>query len=170
MTEEKDQQKKTHDGITSIIGCLGVGFALLCIGIAFMFIMCANVGPGTDDFEAELCGGYLLFRSSVHQIIVVPPTRIWNDTTPHIPTKVVEIGHDKRFIIAKRNELERRYPDDPNSTYMQPAHDVFDYWILDTSIPEVYGHLTQEEFTQKRHALGVPDNIVLKDVYKFRKK
>ena len=126
------------------------------------------IGPGVSDFSAELCGDYSIFRSSAHQIVILH--RSYQYAAPIIPTKVVEVGHDNRFVIAKRNALERRSPDNPNDTYMQPTHDIFDYWILDTRIPKVYGPLTQEEFTQKRQELDVPDNVVMKDVYEYRPK
>jgi len=152
--------------------CLVSVFVLLGLAIIFVFTMCSNspmivFGPGAGDFSAKLCGDYLLFRTSAYHIIISPQN--CDSTTPIIPTQVVEVGHDERFIIAKRNELERRSPNDPNDTYMQPTCDVFDYWILDTHIPKVYGSLTQEEFVQKRQELGVPDNVVMKDVYEYRK-
>ena len=151
-------------------GCLIVALIVLCLAIVFIFTTCSNmpmIGPGVQDFHAKLCGDYSIYRSSAYHIMISPGS--YNDTIPHIPTKVVEVGHDNRFIIAKRNELERRSPNNPNDTYMQPTPDIFDYWILDTKIPKVYGPLTQEEFVQKRQELGVPDNVVMKDVYEYQK-
>ena len=100
--------------------------------------------------------------------MVIPSTGSWNDTIPTIPANVVELGHDKRFILAKRNELKRRNPDDPNDPYMLPDPGVFDYWILDTRTPIVYGPFTLDEYTAKRTELGVPNRIKLKDVNAYR--
>ena len=89
-------------------------------------------------------------------------------STPIIPSKVVDVGHDDRFIIAKQNVLRRRSPNDPKDTYMEPDRNKFQYWILDTSRPEVYGALTAMAFDEKRKELGVPEGIRMKDVYAYR--
>ena len=92
----------------------------------------------------------------------------WNDSIPTIPTKVIECDADKRFIIAKRQGLKRRSPNNPNDTYEEPDTRVVDYWILDTSAPKVFGPLTLNEFNDQRKVLAVPSSLVLKDVYSFR--
>jgi hypothetical protein len=143
--------------------CLFALVAFLTTGCDMGFI-----GPGTADFITELCGGYSVYRTSAHQIMIAP-TSGWNDSTPIIPEKVCELGHDHRFIVAKQNHLKRRSPDNPQDTYMEPNPGVFSYWILDTVGPAVYGPLTMEKFLQKRQELGVPDSITLKDVYEYRK-
>jgi hypothetical protein len=50
------------------------------------------IGPGMADFSAPLCGKYHLIRSSSHQIQVSPMG--YGSSTPIIPVKVVELGHD----------------------------------------------------------------------------
>ena len=124
-------------------------------------------GCGWSDFSAELCGGYYVYASSAHQIHVSPSS--WNSETQRIPEKVVDLGHDDRFIIAKQNHLKRRSPNNPSDTYMEPDPGVYSYWILDTSIPKAYGPLTEEEFKKTRKDLGVPSKLAMKDVYSFRK-
>ena len=71
-------------------------------------------------------------------------------------------------MIAKRQGLKRRSPNNPNDTYEEPDPLVFDYWILDTRTPKVYGPLTVEQFTAKITELNVPSSLRLKDVYSFR--
>jgi hypothetical protein len=126
-----------------------------------------TVGPGAEDFSVQLCGDYYVHRTSVHQIKVSPMS--WRDDTPIIPVKVVELGYDKRFIIAKQNHLKRRSPHDPLDTYMEPNVGVFSYWILDVIIPVAYGPLSQAEFDNKRKTIGVPHSLAMKDVYSYRK-
>ena len=167
INTEIKKAKLGNANIRYLIVLLG----LLSMAIIFMVNVRSSrfdfpmIGPGMQDFHAELCGDYLIWRSSANHIIISR-----RNCVESIPTKVVEVGHDSRFIIAKRNELERRSPNNPDDTYMQPTPDIFDYWILDTSIPKVYGPLTQEEFAQKRQELDIPDNVELKDVYEYRKK
>ncbi len=64
--------------------------------------------------------------------------------------------------------MKRRSPNDPNDTYEEPDPSAFDFWILDTSAPKVFGPMTQPEFDAKRQELGVAATIALKDVYSFR--
>jgi hypothetical protein len=118
------------------------------------------------DFSTQIAGDYYIHRTSAHQIIIAP--RSGSDETPVIPTKVVECDFDSRFIIARQQELQRRNLN-AQDIYMEPAPGKFHYWILDVHAPTVYGPFTLEEFTGQRKILGVPDHLVLKDVYSFRK-
>ena len=136
------------------------GFALL----AFLYYF-GLIGCGGSDFTSELCGGYYVYETSTHQVHVSSSS--WNSDTPRIPEKVVDLGHDDRFIIAKQNHLKRRNLR-PSDTYMEPDPGVYSYWILDTSIPKVYGPLTEEEFKKTRRDLGVPVELEMKDVHSFR--
>lgn len=61
---------------------------------------------GAGDFSAKLCGDYYIHCTSAHQIHVSP--KFWSPDTPKIPPKVVELGHNDRFIIARQNHLKRR--------------------------------------------------------------
>lgn len=92
----------------------------------------------------------------------------WSPDTPIIPTKVIEIDHDDRFVIAKQQLLERRSPNNPNDTYEQPKPNAFQYWILDLGQPAVYGPLSVGEFDAERKRLGVPTKLRLHDVYDYR--
>lgn len=124
------------------------------------------VGPGLADFSRKIAGDYCIYRTSAHQIMIAPESG--SDETLMIPTKVVECDFDSRFIIARRQELQRRSPNDPNDTYMEPVPGKYDYWILDAKTPKVYGPFTLEQFTLRRQSLGVPEKLILKDVCAFR--
>jgi hypothetical protein len=116
------------------------------------------------DFTARLCGDYYVAQGSAHDTEVSLVN--WNHEVPFIPAKVVELGHDERFIIARQNHLKRLSPD---STYMTPEPGVFSYWILDASIPKAYGPLTEDEFRSKRQELSIPEELTLKDVDSYRR-
>lgn len=119
------------------------------------------------DFSADLVGGYAIHRTSGHQVQISPgayePTK-----TPIIPTKVLMCITYERLILAKRQGLKRRSPNDPNDLYEEPDPDVIDYWILDTSVPQVFGPMSLEQFKAKRLVLRVPESAKLKDVDEFR--
>ncbi|MCL1909633.1 MAG: DUF3997 domain-containing protein [Kiritimatiellaeota bacterium] len=154
------------------------GFVILGFGLYFTIKYAIRgciasgdwmIGPGVQDFTAELCGNYSIWRTSAHYIKISPASGRYNESTPIVPEKVVEVGHDDIFIVAKRNDLRRRGLN-PNDNYMEPAPGVFDYWILDTSVPEVHGPMTLDEYAQKRQELGISENVGLKDIYEYRKK
>src|SRR5665213_2296891 len=52
-----------------------------------------------SDFAAPLVGNYQLVRTSAHQVTIVP-IGAWGEGTPTIPSKVVEVAFDDRFILA----------------------------------------------------------------------
>ena len=124
------------------------------------------IGPGHSDFSADLAGDYKLHRSSAHQVMISPDG--WSSDTPIIPTKVLECAVDRHLILAKRQGLKRRSPNNPNDTYEEPDPTVIDYWILDTSTPQVFGPMSEDEFKRKRRELGVSEKIELKDINSFR--
>ncbi|MCC5828898.1 MAG: DUF3997 domain-containing protein [Phycisphaeraceae bacterium] len=123
-------------------------------------------GPGVHDFSAPLSNGYLIHRTSAHQIMVAPSG--WNSSTPIIPAKVFELGHDAPWVIARQQQLRRRSPNDPNDTYQEPEPGAFSFWILNTSTPGVWGPLTEQQFAAKRVELRIDPALQLRDVYDYR--
>ena len=121
---------------------------------------------GQADFDATLPHGYTLWRSSAHQIAVEQGSSLGTG----IPPKVVELGHNNDFIIAKQNHLRRRNEGTPSDTYEEPEPGVFSFWILDLRPSQVktFGPLTENEFAAKRSELGVPQDLKLRDVYEYR--
>lgn len=142
-----------------------LAIAVVAMTVVF-FYFATHFGPGSFDFSVKIAGGYYIHRTSSHQIMIAPEA--WNDSVPTIPTKVIECGTDKRFIIAKREGLKRRSPNNPKDTYEEPDPNVIDYWILDTAVPKVFGPLTLDQFNDKRKLLEVPTALTLKDVCSFR--
>ena len=125
-------------------------------------------GPGSADFGAELIGDYELWRSSsLH--VTITPKGIVSQSSPMVPPKVLECGFDDRFILAKRQGVKRRNPDDPQDTFEIPDESVVDYWIIDTKKPpKAYGPLSEAEFASRRLKLGVSSSISLKSIDAYR--
>jgi len=138
----------------------------LLLGLCLLFIFKDGFGPGVADYEYSLSGDYRLVRSSAHNIKVIPYS-IYQSTTPIIPAKVTEIAWDNQYILAKRQGLKKA-SNDPQISYLEPDRSVEDYWILDTSIPQVYGPMPTEEFKRKRLELNISDNLILQPVYKYK--
>ncbi len=144
----------------SIIGLVIVLLSLVA-GIALM-----GYGQSHADFSARLAGEYSLWRKSRNDISISPP--VIYSGTPVIPGKVVACDFDKRFVIAKQQDLQRTGPGDPNDEPIGQGSGTYHFWILDASIPKVYGPLSESEFKSWRKSLGVPGNLRLRDVDRFR--
>jgi hypothetical protein len=132
-------------------------FLLLVLAAA-----CEPLGPGPEDFQYPLAGEYLLFRSSAEQIQISPES--YGSKTPIIAPKVVEVAWSDRFILAKRQALKAR-GGFPGDDLQVPVDGKFDFWILDTAAPKVYGPFDEPAFRARRAELGVPTGLRLKDVY-----
>jgi hypothetical protein len=154
-----------NSNIRQMIRCLIVAVTFSLLGGCD--VPTTPIGPGHADFSAKLVGDYFVHRTSANQIMIAP--QVWNDSTPTVPTIVIECAIDRHLVLAKRQGLKRRSSNDPTDhTYGEPDASVFDYWILDTSAPKVFGPMTRPEFDTKRSELGVPDAVALRDVYSFR--
>lgn len=110
-----------------------------------------------SDFAVPLVGNYQLVRTSAHQVSIVPVGG-WSEGTPIIPSKVVEVAFGDRYILAKRQHLKPR----SNSGVEEPV-DEFDYWILDTAAPALYGPLDEPAYADKRKELAVANSLQLRD-------
>jgi hypothetical protein len=136
--------------------------------IAFSTLIIFIYGcPGRSDFCTKLCGDYYILRTSAQHIQVSPMS--FDDNTPMIPIKVVELGHNQKFIIAKQKHINQGSFNNRKGTYKKPNPGVLDYWILDVTIPKVYGPFSSKEFYKKRTELKVPRGLKMKDVYKYKK-
>ncbi|OGV64698.1 MAG: hypothetical protein A2283_15870 [Lentisphaerae bacterium RIFOXYA12_FULL_48_11] len=121
-----------------------------------------SVGPGSSDFRTVLAGTYAINRTSPQDITI-------SGGRSRIADIVVECNTDGRFIIAKRQGLRRRSPNDPKDTFEEPDPNLFDYWILDTVSEILVGPLSLDEFKTKRTELGIQTSLELKDVESFNK-
>jgi hypothetical protein len=74
---------------------------------------------------------------------------------------VTACATDGRYILAKRQDTRKTFLEDPNITFDELDPESADYWILDTQKTEVFGPLSEGEFTAKRRQLGIPDSIKL---------
>jgi hypothetical protein len=124
-------------------------------------------GPGVLDYSYDLSGGYRVFRSSSHQITVVPQPGPHEGTLPTIPPEVVEIAWDDSFILAKQQALKPRARDD---AYELPVPDHFRYWILVLKRPIALGPLSEGEFQAKRLELGIDHRLQLREVGSFARR
>ncbi len=139
-------------------------FILIAILLLTTTISC--FGPGMQDYSTDLTGGYAIQRTSAHYITITP-TDGYNSEIVIIPSKVLRVNIYKHFIIAERQGLKRRSPNDSLDTYEIPDESVKDYWILNTSKNYVLGNLKFATFQKKLDSLNIPNNIELINVYEY---
>ncbi|WP_396149829.1 DUF3997 domain-containing protein [Flavobacterium sp.] len=139
---------------------------LLFISVLFLQTIISCFGPGVQDFSTDLTGNYAIFRNSAHEIKITPKDG-WNDKTAIIPSKVLKVNVYENFIIAERQGLKKRSPNDSLDSYEIPDEKVRDYWILNTSKNYVIGNLKFNTFQKKLDSLSIPKDIKLIDVYSY---
>jgi len=138
---------------------------LFLISILFLSII-SCFGPGVQDFSTDLINNYSINRTSSHNIMITPKDG-WNDKIATIPTKVLKVNVYENFIIAERQGLKKRSPNNSQDTYEIPDEIIKDYWILNTSKNYVLGNLKFSTFQKKLDSLNIPKNIKLIDVYDY---
>lgn len=141
-------------------------FKIFQISILLLTINTSCFGPGIQDFSTQLTGNYSIFRTSAHNITVTPNDG-WNDTIAIIPSKVIKVNVYGNFIVAERQGLKRRTPNDKLDSYKIPDEKVKDYWILNTTKNYLIGNLSFSDFQKKLDSLNIPKNIELIDVYEY---
>lgn len=121
----------------------------------------------TRNHETLLSGGYILSASSANDISI-RPRRVFSLSEPHIPAKVVALGWNERFIIAKQHPLRSiGAPVVANGGRIQQVgiyYSITNYWILDTGVPEIHGPFSNSEYLRQREALGVPVQVEMSSV------
>lgn len=155
---------------TYLIGFLETGkirgtrsIVLSCI--AMLIIFTAGCGPGSSDYIFDVADGYVLSRTSSHQVFIYPKGAGSVDR-PHIPAKIIKIAWNNRYVLAMQQGLKRRSIDNPQDTYEIPDSKVVNYWILDAEINRVYGPLTLNDFEVLKITLKIPDGMRLQSVGK----
>lgn len=144
----------------------------MTIGCSVLLLMCScdrwGIGPGMYDFSYDVATGYILARTSAHEVQIHPQTA-FSPTDPQIRPKVIKVAWNSRFVLAMQHPLKPRSPNNPNDTYKVPDTATTNYWILDASVPAVYGPFDKSEFEKRRSTLTVPPELILKSVRSIRK-
>lgn len=132
----------------------------------FLFIFLISCA-GLADFDIDLSDGYTIIRRSGHDVVIVTRINEYMFSNDIVPPKVVEVAWNEDYILAKQLELVI----DPNSHNNIPIPDDKKdfYWIIVTESGEVFGPLTFEQFNTKKEELGIPNDLILKNVEEFRK-
>ncbi|WP_128896667.1 DUF3997 domain-containing protein [Longirhabdus pacifica] len=125
---------------------------VICLLITIAIILSGC--PGVQDYEIDIGDGYFIERISSHVIVITEEHKYL------IPEKVIEVGYNEEFIIAKQLGLM----DDPerSNSYQIPNENDVRYWIVNKINKEIMGPLTNTNFEQKLTDLNI--NLELKKV------
>lgn len=148
----------------------GVDMRKLLIPIVIVLVGLTLFGcAGAGDYDIELSGGYSLIRSSAHQVTINKRQSETSWESAVIPTKIVEIAWDDKYILAKQVGLKRRNPKDSKDTYEIPDESKVSYWILEVKDGNIYGPLTDKDFDEKKKELNISKEMSLKEVSHYKK-
>lgn len=140
-------------------GMIGVIIALSLYGCA-----------GMSDYDISLPGGYSLVRSSAHKVTI--NKRIdkssWEESI--IPAKVIGLGWNSDYVLAKQVGLKRRNPENSEDTYEIPDENKISYWILEVNDDKVYGPLDEKEFEELKKEFNISYMVTLKNPSEYNEK
>lgn len=129
----------------------GFGIAV-CLSF-FIGLFLQSCGSGVLDSTEELSNGYYFHNNSGIDRFIAP--RSWGKTTPMIPSRIVKFREKDGYIIALREILVL------SETGSRVKSGTFDYWILNTILPQVHGPLTKTEFLAKSNVLELSSELNL---------
>lgn len=159
---------KTLQGKVLLIS-LG-GFFLIGIAVVLYFVSTLNLGPGPGygDFNFKINTDYSIQKSSAHQIVMYGKKD--GKTQVVIEAKIVALDFNTKHIIVKQQHMVRKYPNNPDNTYMEPKPESYSFWIVNKNMKEVHGPFSEEEFIREQEQMGVADTLKFKDVHSFKPK
>lgn len=145
---------------------MGVKNTFKFVFISLYFYCLLAACSGLTDYEVELPGNFSIVSTSEHLVTISPKENEGSWGSAVVPAKVVEVGWDKNFILAKQVDLV----DDPeiaNNTVI-PDMDTSHYWIIETGTEVITGPLDEQSFTDKKTELSISKDIKLKAVEDIR--
>jgi hypothetical protein len=121
--------------------------------IRLLLVTLTGCGAGMLDFSEEISNGYYYHSINSEDRIIAPEK--WNDETPMIPKRVVRYKNSGDWVSAKRDILLDQ------GDRVSVSSGKYDYWLLNTLEPRVYGPYSHADFTAKLEELGLPDSLRL---------
>lgn len=136
---------------------------MVTLGLLYIALFAASGCAGLGDYDISLPGGYAVVRTSAHEVAIRKQEGegVWGGEI--VPAKVVQVGWDDRYILAKQAGL-RNDPKRTDGSYQIPDETIVAYWIVDPQTNEVYGPMTEENFAARKKALGIEESVTLKAV------
>jgi hypothetical protein len=122
---------------------------LVIIGSLALLNGCSK-DPLVQDFDVPLVQGYHLISTDVDDVEVA---MLHPRFSSCIPAKVVEVGWNTNFIVAKQQELRNR-GDFPGDTLPVPVAGKFSFWIIDLRGTNCFGPMTEADYYSKLQTLG----------------
>lgn len=126
--------------------------------VTALAVIVAACGPGVTDYAYDVAGQYELFRCSRDVIFIccARPPQPKADTK--IPTKVVEVAWDERYVLVKQQHVDGDG---------DPVRRAYNWWVLDTREHVRHGPLTEPDFAELRGRLGIDPGLELRSPTAF---
>lgn len=155
-----------ENGVTEVLRSdfeMSRGRCLLTV-ITLLILTFITGCVGLGDYDIKLPNGYSIVRTSAHNVTISPQESENSWGAPLIPTKVVQVGWDDRYILAKQIGLKT----DPRSSNGNqiPDESNVKFWIMEMKTKKVIGPLDEKEFLNKKIELSISNELVLQDIQK----
>lgn len=124
----------------------GSAVYVICVFIVFLLFGCAGAG----DYSIDLPGKLEVSRINSEDIGIF--TMDGTAGTPVIPSKIIEVGWDDDYVLAKQVENQKEY-----------------YWIIDVKTEKALGPLKNDVFLEKREEFKIPNTVKLKKLDEYEK-
>ena len=131
------------------------GIVLIGAGIlifVLLVLITTPIGPGVSDYEYKIAGVCSLNRNSAHVINIV-----CDGIEGKIDAEVYQVGWNDSYLVAATHPLTKTPPNSPNCKDCYPDEDTTYWWIDDLTNKQAYGPMTEQEFTDERNKLRLPD-------------
>lgn len=125
--------------------------------LTLLLVTSCGIDSGSGDYEYSLPNGYFVFATSTHQVSILHKDLAFLE----VPAKVVEIGWNEQFILARQQLLKKR-GDFSGDDFQVPDVGKYQFWIIDLTGTNRIGPLNAQAFAEKKKELGVPSGIKLK--------
>jgi len=129
--------------------------------------------PVVSDYKMKLTGNYELWKVHKDSIVIGIPDE--NGLTPQIDGKVIDLGFNDEYIIARsiptykaNNQKFSNFSEMEKYIESIPEED-YEFWIIEVENDVVYGPLNEDEFNKKRKEISVPESMKLKELDSYKK-
>lgn len=115
--------------------------------------------PTSGDYKIHLTSDYYVVRVNSERTIVVYENGSYVFDSPEKAGKISKVGCDENFIVARQD------------IYVDQEEDNYEgyYWIRDINNETSHGPYDYDTYLEKREELGVPAEVELQNLDKYKK-
>lgn len=115
--------------------------------------------PTPGDYTIHLTSDYDVVRVNSESIVIVNQDGSYVFDNLSKSRKISMVGYDDNFIVAKQDMYTNQKEDNTEGYY----------WIRDINNETSYGPYDYNNYLEKRAELGIPNEVELKNLDKYKK-